>query len=218
MLNFLLLSDNVQIARKNSNILASKNVNYKVSASGSIGQFVNGKCQITHPEHAFDQEERRTDWCSNINKTATDKPWISVSLDKKSAKLNGYSLRSGCCYYSCCCEVDDHIKYECCCDLYSWSLQGSHDNKTWKIIHKVEKDDKFYGCVSRNYDIQSDEFFEHFRLMQEMSWPGCNYCIGINKIELYGVTNDAYNTQIDADENEESVSIIGKVQNRNTIM
>ena len=60
-------------------------------------------------------------------------------------RVKRYSVRNGCCRYSCCCTEDGKIvDYGCCCTLYSYSLQASNDNKTWKVLHRVEKDKSFY--------------------------------------------------------------------------
>ena len=213
MMLLLFLLQIIPFEKTDENILKKYSSDVVVSASGSIGQWYNKKCNPTHPEHMVDDVTRKTDWCSNINKTKTDYPWLGVNLKSKSMKLTGYSIRSGCCYYDCCCYDDRRM--ECCCWLYSWSLQGSHDNKTWKVIHKVEKDDKFYYCVNRSYKVETTEAYEYVRLIQDNPWPGCNYCICLNKLELYGdVTGASYAYSDDID-SDETVSIIGKVKSGN---
>ena len=208
MFSFLLLFEIIPFNERKDNILKNNQKDMKVYASGSIGQWIDDKCVMTHPEDAVDSKTRKTDWCSNINKTKTDRPWLEVSLNGKTMKIKGYSLRAGCCEYPCCCD-ENGVAYNCCCDLYSWSLQGSNDNTTWKTLHKVEQDKEFYGCRNRTYDIETTDAFAYIRLIQDLPWPTCNYCICINKMELYGST-EAYGGSYD--DNEESVSIIGKVK------
>ena len=210
MFSFLLL-EFVSFPERSDNILKQNSDHLRVSSSGSIGQYYSGKCNPTFAEHSVDSVERKNDWCSNINKSKTDYPWLNLGIDGKSILLTGYAIRSGCCYYGCCCE-DDFEGTECCCTLYSWSLQGSHDNSTWKTIHKVEKDNKFYSCMNRSYDVKSEESFEFIRLIQDEPWPGCHFCICLNKIELYGSSTDSEHFY-SLDDNEDSVSIIGKLRN-----
>ena len=209
---FSLLCQIIPFEERKDSVLRENEKLIQVSASGSIGQMRKGKCEQTIPEHIFDAEERKTDWCSNINTSKTDKPWISVSLKGKAIKLSSYAIRAGCCFYACCC-MDGKYVDGCCCDLFSWSLQGSHDNSTWKVLHKVDEDRKFYGCSNRFYTIEEKESFEYIRLVQENPWPGCNYCICLNKIDLYGTTTTGNYDYLN-DDSDETVSIIGRV-NRN---
>ena len=206
----LLLYQIIPFPERNDNLLSKYSNDVSVSVSGTIGQYYQGKCHQTVPEHIIDNIERKTDWCSNINKTKTDFPWYTLSLKGKSMRINGYSIRSGCCYYGCCCVDDDKRVYGCCCDLYSWSLEGSHDNRTWVTLHKVEADREFYDCRNRTYEIKPTEYYEYVRIIQNEPWPGCDLCMCINKLELYGVALDGH--FIDSDENEDSISIIGKIK------
>ena len=213
MLFLNLLLEIVAFPKRNDNIMEMYQTDLETTASGSIGQWVNGKCQKTDPLHVTDTVERKTDWCSNINRSKKDYPWLSVNLKGKSIALTGYSLRSGCCYYGCCC--DDGAYVRCCCEIYSWSLQASHDNKTWETIHKVEKDSKFYACQNRSYDVKSSPF-EFYRIIQDEPWPGCDFCMCINKFELYGqVGNSKFVLTNNDEEEEDSISIIGKINREN---
>ena len=207
----LLLYEIIPFAERHDNILKSNFDDLVVSASGSIGQYYNDKCNPTYPIHAVDSVSRKTDWCSNINKSKDDHPWLGMTLKNKKMVVTGYAIRAGCCYYDCCCGDDGKIVY-CCCDVYSWSLQGSNDNVTWTTLHQVEKDKKFYDCQNRNFDLKDQkEAFKYIRLIQDEPWPGCNYCICINKLELYGKTDSVFG-EYDGNEDEEAVSIIGKIK------
>ena len=206
---FLLLLEIIPFPERSDNILKKHPNDVVVSSSGSLGQWYEGKCNPTLPEHAVNSVPRKSDWCSNMNKSKHDHPWLIIGVRDKSISLRGYALRSGCCHYSCCCY--DDLDDECCCEFYSWSLQGSHDNSTWKTIHKVEKDNSFNYCMNRNYDVQIDESFEFIRLIQDEPRPYCNFCICLNKIELYGTTSDS-NSIHSIEDNEDSVSIIGKLR------
>ena len=210
MLLFLLLQI-IPFPERTDNIMVNHQNDIEVSASGSIGQYYDGHCQKTTPETTVSTEATKHDWCSNINKSKTDYPWLSILVKNKRMRITGYSLRSGCCYYGCCCLEDNHY-VACCCSPYSWSLQGSNDNKTWVEIHRVEKDNKFYNCQNRTYDVKTDKEFSFIRIIQNEPWPGCEFCLCINKFEVYGTTvNGDYMIEKDFDD-DESVSIIGKIK------
>lgn len=201
--------------RKDALLLNPENkINDVVSeSSGSYGLFFGGKCHQTYTNETYHVDEKM-DWCSNIAKSKNERPWISYSIKNKAMKLTGYSIRNGCCWYECCCEDNEKVyDYLCCCRLYSFSLQGSNDNRTWKTIHKVEKDIKFYSCQFKSYDFPETESFKYIRLIQDEEYPECPACIQINQIELYGktISSNYFDTQDDAD-GDESVSIIGKVK------
>ena len=73
----------------------------------------------------------------------------------------------------------------------------------------------FYDCQSKTYNFPLTEGFIYVRLIQDESLPGCPRCIQINQIELYGtlVKSDSYFlNNIDENDHEESVSIIGKIR------
>ena len=213
MIFLLLLYQIIPFESRNDNLLKEYSKDASVDASGSIGQWYEGKCHQTHVEDVIDDVERKTDWCSNINKSSTDYPWMNINLRGKAMKLTGYAIRSGCCYYDCCCYDDK--TYYCCCWLYSWSLQGSHDNRTWTTLHSVKADNKFYYCANRKYEIQTNDAYEYIRLIQDEPWPGCDYCICLNKIELYGSATSGYFNSFEDGENDDTVSIIGKVKSLN---
>lgn len=193
-------------------LLINNKKDVKVYASGSIGQYIDGKCVQTHPEHMVDEIERDTDWCSNINKSKTDYPWLAVSLNDKKMRIKGYSIRNGCCKYGCCC-LDDSTFVTCCCNIYSWSVQGSNDNITWKEIHSVKAEKTFYGCENRTYDIKDSDEYRYVKIVQTEPWPGCDFCMCLNKFELYGTTSNDRMSIDDGD--DETVSIIGRVGNAN---
>ena len=189
-----------------------------VESSGSLGLFYNGKCHKTFPNETFHENEE-FDWCSNIaDKKKDEKPWISYNLMNQRMKITGYSVRNGCCRHLCCCEDDgDVYDYGCCCVLYSFSLQGSNDNKTWKTLHSVEKPKDFWGCMHLTFQLDKpSEYFTFIRLVQNEEYPGCPYCMQVNQVELYGESTASGYTFIDAgDDNDETVSIIGKVKRDN---
>ena len=188
-----------------------------IEASGSLGLRSHDLiCTSTHPNQTLVEDEE-LDWCSNIAKTTNDLPWISFHLLNKGMKIRGYSIRNGCCHKECCCDPETDTDFDafCCCRLYRFSLQGSNDNKTWKTIHKVEKDPKFHLCQYKTYDFDLSESFNIVRFIMEEEYPHCPKCLQINQIELYGETvsstffpNEEYNEN---DENDESISIIGRV-------
>ena len=203
--------------KKNALLLNNKYV--ETQASGSIGLYYEGKCHQTFPNQTL-QVNEKMDWCSNVATSKDDKPWISFNIGKeKSMKLSGYSVRCGCCWYDCCCiddgaEVKD-VRY-CCCRLYSFSLQGSNDNKTWKTIHSIVKDKSIYYCKAVTYEFPVTEAFRYVRFILDEEFPGCQRCMQINQIELYGeAISSPFSDSFDGDDNDESVSIIGKI-NKNS--
>ncbi|EAY01409.1 hypothetical protein TVAG_230130 [Trichomonas vaginalis G3] len=190
---------------------AYKNNIIEVSVSGSSSQYINGSRQLTKPEYAFDQIDKKYDWCSNCGRTQDDHPWAVYSIKNKNVKINGYYLKSGCCYadQECCC-FDDRYCCECC--LYSWSLQISNDNKTWKTVHKVEKDIEMSRCKEKTYKFSETYNTKYVRLIQDESCPGDPPCIALNKIELLGQIENEDGIIFDDQENEEDdVSIIGHI-------
>ena len=118
-----------------------------IDTSGSIGLYHDGKCHKTFGNETLASDEY-SEWCSNIvsdTKDPAKNPFIQYSIKGKQMRVKRYSVRNGCCRYSCCCTEDGKIvDYGCCCTLYSYSLQASNDNKTWKVLHRVEKDKSFY--------------------------------------------------------------------------
>ena len=175
-----------------------------VEASGSMYAYDSlGKTDVlSKPENVIDPSSH-TEWCSNVNKSKSDRPWLLVSFKKSiKLKLSGYSMRSGCCNYG----------DGCCCRLNSWSLLGSNDNATWTTIHKVDDKTDFYHCDEVNYEINSERFepFTFFKLVQDKPYKNCWFCIELSRVELYGKldVNDDFN---DVSSNDDEVSIIGKV-------
>ena len=194
----------------------SQKLNPQITASGSLGlYFGDEKCQQTYPNQTL-VEDKNLDWCSNIASPGknSEMPWISFSYPKKSMRLTGYAVRNGCCRYSCCCDATTGkvIDYYCCCRLYSFSLQGSNDNRTWKTIHKIEKANDFYRCTYKIFEFQKTEPFNYIRFVLDEEWPGCPKCMQINQIELYGNIHDSYSFSSFEDNDEETVSIIGKIK------
>lgn len=182
-----------------------------IESSGSYGLFYNGKCQRTYPNETVNFN-REIDWCSNIGKDKNDKPWISFNLENKVMKITGYAVRNGCCSY-CCCSLETGSDEYCCCRLYSYSLLGSNDNKTWKVLHRVENDTSFYYCLYKTFEVENNEKFAFIRFTLDEQWHGCPFCFQINQIELYGEASPRDQQFINGeDDNEESVSIIGKIK------
>lgn len=187
----------------------------QTSSSGSMGKYMNGKCLQTFPNETLN-DNAKSEWCSNIASKDQENPWISYTIKNKAIKATGYSVRNGCCYFICCC-IDDEtdIDYDCCCELYSFSLEGSNDNKTWKTIHSVKKDSMIRFCEVKTYSFkEKTEPFRYIRFKHDEARPGCPNCIQINQIEIYGDTVDMASASYDEsyDDNDESVSIIGKVK------
>ena len=184
-----------------------------VEASGSIGLHYNGKCHQTYPNETL-REDEKMDWCSNIvDAKSNDNPWVMYSIENKGMKLTGYSVRNGCCWHHCCCVDDDRlIDGICCCRLYSYSILGSNDNSTWTLIHKVEKDQKFYDCQFKTYDFEQTTSYRYIKFKLDEEYPGCPKCLQLNQLELYGETTDSFVSMHGEDDGDESVSIIGKVK------
>ena len=201
--------------RNNALLNVEKNLkDVKVQSSGSIGFYKSGKCVPTYPNQTLGRDDPRSDWCSNLAKSKDDNPWISYSLKNKRVSLTGYSIRSGCCYSTCCC-IDDssYIPNCCCCELYSFSLQGSTDNITWETIHSVVKERDLEYCAHRTYDFPKTKQYSYVRLLLDEPRPGCDSCMAINKIELYGESVDyIFSDSMIDDETEDTISIIGKVR------
>ena len=181
-----------------------------IEASGSIGVWDGAKCHQTYPNSTI-IVDKKTDWCSNVATEKGDKPWITYSMRGKQMKVSSFSVRNGCCYYACCCLNDKDIIEGCCCDLYSFSLQGSNDNKTWKTLFKAEKEQDFYYCKFKSYDVKSNDAYRYIRFVQDEPSPGCIFCMAINQLELYGQLTDS-RFAIESDADDESVSIIGKIR------
>ena len=198
--------------RKDALLKSESQSSVIIESSGSIGLHVDGKCKQTFPNQTIIGEEEH-DWCSNIAKGNNEKPWIQYSIKGKKMSVSSYSLRNGCCFNACCCiETGEIIDGICCCSLYSYSLQGSNDNRTWKTLHKVEKDKYFYDCEVKTFDLdkQSEEF-TYIRFILDEQRPGCLNCMQLNQIELYGNTVDS-SSSYESNDEDESISIIGRVK------
>ena len=184
-----------------------------IETSGNLGIYYKGKCHMTYGNETLTSDDR-TEWCSNIPKSSY--PWIQYSIKGKQIKATKYSIRNGCCkYYSLCCTEEDGVitDYFCCCKLYSFSLQASNDNKTWKVLHKVEKDRTIDYCVSKTYDIKEPSVpYTYYRIALDEEYPGCPRCMQINQFEVYGETIDAGYSMNENVDDEESISIIGRVK------
>ena len=179
-----------------------------IECSGS-NQFWNRSLKrdiLTNPNFAINPEENNLEWCSNFNKTKTDYPWLMFNFGKQKFNVIGYSLKLGCCDY-----------FSCCCLLYSWSLEGSNDNKTWTKIHQLEKQSDFdFGDV-RSFKVDNlNKFYQYIRLKQDQPHPSCWYCIGLARMEIYGdLLTDEYSEMGDDINDNDEVSIIGKVTKHN---
>ena len=200
---------------RNDALIGPNAVNVKVDVSGSMGLLMdNGKCVPTEPNVTLSPDEKY-DWCSNWVRSDDEHPWISYSISNKAMKLVGYSVRNGCCYYDCCCipETGELFDGECCCEIVEFSLQGSNDNHTWKVIHQTERDQgRLHHCESKTFEFPMTESFKFVRFVLDKQLSGCPRCMQINQIEFYGSTISSYPDQYDNEENEESVSIIGKIK------
>jgi hypothetical protein len=97
--------------------------------------------------------------------------------------------------------------------MYSFSLQASNDNKTWKVLHKVEKDKNFPSCTTKTFSIQESGYFRYIKFVNDEQFPGCPNCMAINQFALYGDLQVSSGTLYTEEENEEDVSIIGKIRN-----
>ena len=211
---FLLFPLNfVQFPDRKDGLLSTSDIKPEIDSSGSLGLYYNGKCHLTYPNLTL-SGDKKYDWCSNVVRDKNDFPWISFNVPNKIMKLKGYAVRNGCCYYPCCCDpkTGDYIDGRCCCDLYSYSLQGSNDNKHWTVIHSITKnDDRIHHCEYKLYEFPLTQPYKFIRFSLDEEKPGCLKCLQINQIELYGETFQEF-TQIDEDENQESISIIGKLK------
>ena len=93
--------------------------------------------------------------------------------------------------------------------IYSWSLLGSNDNKTWTKIHSVEKDTELKICEEKSFPVDTRKSFSMFKFIQDEPEPGCWYCINIKRIEFYGSMNEENSEEISIDD---EVSIIGRIK------
>jgi hypothetical protein len=202
-------------------LLSNENIeSINVESSGSLGLYRDGVCHKTHPNETLISNER-SDWCSNIAKVKDDRnynPWIQYSIKGKQMKIYKYSVRNGCCFHECCCDDENgEIIYDdadCCCRLYSYSLQASNDNKTWTVLHKVVKDERFDYCETKTFQLKEKSSpYTYFRFVLDEEYPGCIKCMQISQIELYGETTaSVYSSFSDDNDDDDSISIIGRVK------
>ena len=186
-------------------------------SSGSIGFYKKGKCHLTSPNMTIGNDDDSFDWCSNIAKPENGEkmPWIAYRVKNKRIRASGYAIRSGCCRYECCCLSDSYyVNSYCCCALSSYSLQASDDNVTWRTIHKVENEVNFYTCTNRVFEFDKVEEFTFVRFTLDKPYKRCPNCFALNRFEVFGETIKSYQSE-NEDENDESVSIIGKINKNN---
>lgn len=193
----------------------AKSNNIEVESSGSLGIYSSKQCHKTYPNLTI-SENKELEWCSNIaDKSKGEQPWIMYSIRGKAMKLTGFAIRNGCCYHSCCCDESGKIvNYGCCCTLYTFSLHGSNDKKNWKLIHRVEKEKNFWGCKFMTFEIKENtESYKYLKIVLDEPYPNCPFCMQLNQVEFYGETRRDFSFEsYDAEENDDSVSIIGKVK------
>ena len=63
--------------------------------------------------------------------------------------------------------------HNCCCRLNSYSLQVSNGNKTWTVLHKVEKDESFRFCETKTFELKRKSpplTYFRFVLDEEYHW------------------------------------------------
>ena len=209
--------------KKDALLTGADRKHVSIEVSGSLGLYQKDrKCHKTYGNETLVSDEF-SDWCSNIATVKNDpsyNPWIQYSIKGKQMKISSFSVRNGCCHYYCCCAEEDGkvVDYYCCCLLYTYSLQGSNDNKTWKVIHRVEKDNKFYYCDVKTFELERmSEPFVYFRFVLEEEWPGCPKAMQVNQIELYGESMPSGYTSYNdvSDDDDESISIIGRIKKTN---
>lgn len=152
----------------------------------------------TKPENCVDPESK-LDWCSDMDFERKRMPWLLISLKEKFVKISGYSMKLGCCEYG-----------YCCCRIHSWKLEGSNDNKTWSLLHEGVRDKDYKDCDQKTFQTKEGTY-SMFRLSQTEPWPDCPSCIFINKIELFGELLESEYSRPSIVDNDEEVSIIGKV-------
>ena len=191
-----------------------------LDVSGSSKQYINGTKQLTKPEYAIYPWDKSYDWCSNCGRSYDEHTYITFSLTNKRFKIKGYFVRSGCCYEDgCCCE---EYRYCVRCCLFSWSLQISDDNKTWKEVHRVDRDYEMRRCKERTYDFDKEYTAKYVRLIQNEPCPGDPPCIAINKLDLLGDVIGPDSNQIEEDfvsfhDDDDDVSIIGHISKNGNV-
>lgn len=190
-----------------------------INATGSGNQVINGSRQDTKPEYAIYPWTKKYDWCSSYGDTFDDHPWITFSLENRRIKFNGFFIRVGCCVVDLCC-CDEKIYYCANCCLYSWSLQISDDNITWKSIHNVTKDNSLRRCNERTYKLDKEYTTRYVRILQNEACPDDPPCISINKFELHGeiIGENENNDEFSSfPEDDDDVSIIGHISDKGKV-
>lgn len=219
MISYLLLSFIAFPESKDALLGPADKELLKVEASGSLGLYYGGKCHMTNASETLIPKDY-SDWCSNVAIDKLDKkynPWVQYSIKGKQMKVSRFSVRNGCCRHACCCIDDNGVSRDlecCCCTLFSYSLLGSNDNKTWHVIHKVDKDRNFNVCQTKTFELDKKTApYVFFRFMLDEEWPGCPKCMQVNQIELYGeLVSNGYISSDESQEDEESISIIGRIK------
>ena len=206
----------MEFPNRDDALLISNKHLVNVEASGSLGVVSSdSNCLPTYPNDTLNAVKEK-DWCSNVGIMKESEPWISYSLTDKAMRISGYSVRTGCCmpHYRCCCiETGKILDFDCCCEIYGFSLQGSNDKHNWKVLHMVENNRNIHRCKSQTFDISLTEPFKYVRFVLKEPRKHCPMCMQLNQIELYGRTVEQYDTGMLIDDDfDESISIIGKVR------
>lgn len=126
-------------------------------------------------------------------------------------QLSGYYLKSGCCGAGECCCEDVSAAYCCDCCLYSWSLQISDNNETWKTIHKVEKDVEMRRCKEKTFKFSNTFSAKYVRLLHDESCQGDPPYLVVNKFELIGTKGFGITDDQSVEGDEDDISIIGHI-------
>ena len=159
---------------------------------------------ISKPEYCIDPKSDHQ-WCSNFDWKKQMFPYIQINFKNSRLALTGYSLQAGCCEYS----------DGCCCTPFSWDVTGSNDNKTWTLIHRIEKNEILTNCANQSFQIPSkSKPFRTIRLQQTDVINGCPTCIDLVRFEVYGDfegSDYSFQEYIDEIDSEDEVSIIGKI-------
>ena len=174
-------------------------VDISVVASGSINNYFPsiGKEILTNPKSAIDPEDN-LEWCSNLNQSINDYPWIEVIFNNKKLLMTGYSIKSSSCY-----------AYNCCCVIYTWSLYGSNDDKVWTKLHSDAKNDELRRGHNETFKVDAKNSFSMFKIVQEEPESSCPYCLNLDRIEFYGTLEKDARKEITF---KDEVSIIGRVK------
>ena len=83
---------------------------------------------------------------------------------------------------------------------------------SWTILHKVEKDESFGFCETKTFELKGKpSTFTYFRFVLDEEFPNCIKCMQINQIEFYGETTASVCSFTDNNDDDESISIIGRI-------